>query len=221
MNKAQEKAIIWDFDGTIYHSEDSYREYAKCIGNLIGSSDGDFVEKCMGVIKDRENKVGDDGWAVIANLSKGRISEAEMNKCFAEVRNKMNMGRISVTLQKSAVEILKIRRVKHFLLTNTPEAYASPLLENLGIKGMFHKIIYSSKKPDLFKEITGDLLMQENIEASNVLSIGDNYKNDILPSIQMGFTTVFIQLYERNSRADLTVSSLNEAIPFIEKFIEG
>ena len=33
----------------------------------------------MQVIKDKENKVGDDGWAIIANLANGSVSREEMD----------------------------------------------------------------------------------------------------------------------------------------------
>ena len=39
---------------------------------------------------DRENKVGDDGWAIIANLANGSVSREEMDMCFARTREKMN-----------------------------------------------------------------------------------------------------------------------------------
>lgn len=66
-----------------------------------------------------------------------------------------------------------------------------------------------------------DLLTTENIRSEDILSIGDNYKNDIIPSMEMGFKTVFIQNYQRDSKADLTVKQLEDAIPFIENFVKN
>lgn len=220
MSSKSAKVIIWDFDGTIYHSEESYREYAKCIGSLMKDNES-FADKSMQVINDKKNEIGDDGWAIIANLASGYVTKEEMDMCFARTREKMNDGKIAVNLQSTAVKILNFRDVRHILLTNTPEKYAIPLLENFGIKNLFYRIVCSAKKPDSFKNIVNDLLRDEDTLPEDVLSIGDNYRNDILPSMEMGFKTVFIQNYQRSSRADLTVRKLDEAIPFIENFVKG
>lgn len=220
MFKKRIKVILWDFDGTIYHSEDSYREYAKCIESVMKNSDS-FANKSMQVIKDKENKVGDDGWAIIANLANGSVTREEMDMCFARTREKMNEGKIKINLQSTAVKILKKQEIRHILLTNTPEKYVIPLLENFGIKNLFYRIVCSAKKPDSFKNVMNDLLTRENIRSEDILSIGDNYKNDIIPSMEMGFKTVFIQNYQRDSKADLTVNQLEDAIPFIENFVKN
>ena len=57
MFKKRIKVILWDFDGTIYHSEDSYREYAKCIESVMKNSDS-FANKSMQVMEKKFDEVG-------------------------------------------------------------------------------------------------------------------------------------------------------------------
>jgi putative hydrolase of the HAD superfamily len=219
LNKVK-KAILWDFDGTLYSSKESYLNYSKCISDLSGEKYENFSEECMRVINDHEKYIAEDGWAIIAKLAREKGFEKVLDPCFNLTREKMNKGEIRMILNKEAIEIIRNSNVYHILATNTPEKYAKPMLIHFGIEFMFNKIYYSSKKPYGLEEISKDFLNMLDIAPQDVLSIGDNYINDIIPSLKIGFKTVFIQSYPRKSDSHLSVNNFKKAIPFIEKFLE-
>ncbi|MHB1440640.1 MAG: HAD family hydrolase [Cuniculiplasma sp.] len=221
MTNNRNKLIIWDFDGTIYHSPASYEEYARCIGRAMGEDENEFVSHIMAIIEDSSRNQGEDGWAIIANIARDRVGNDLLNQCFARTRELMNRGIIPVNLSDSALNILRDQRVYHILLTNTPEKYAMPMIRNFRIDSYFDRIYCSASKPGGFCEKVRSIMETYPIPPENIMSIGDNYTNDIIPSLEMGLITVYIQNYPRDSKANITVKKLEDALHFIKNFIEG
>lgn len=215
------KGIIWDFDGTIYQSPDSYMEYARCVAEKIGKDGDDFISKVEMAMAGKSSYVADDGWAIVANMSREYTTKDKLDECFVRTREKMNRGEISMVLSEAALKVLRDRRAFHILITNTPEPFAIPLLNSFNITPYFDRVIFGAGKPDGMMKNIIEILDSKSIEPQQILSIGDNYINDIFPSIQMGLNTIYIKNYPRDSDADITVRSLDDAMGFIEEFLKS
>ncbi len=91
---------------------------------------------------------------------------------------------------------LKERNIKLFIVTGSPKIWSDNCLEKLKIKNFFTEILnnnfYQEKKEKAYSYI----LEKYQLEPKNVLVVGDNYKNDILPAENLGISAVHIDLAE-------------------------
>ncbi|SDH92494.1 putative hydrolase of the HAD superfamily [Alteribacillus persepolensis] len=78
------------------------------------------------------------------------------------------------------------------LLTNSEADDVERLLETLDLKGVFHHIIPNAKKPAQTRAHFASIVEEYDVRAEEVVSIGDNYLNDIVPAENMGMQAVLI-----------------------------
>jgi HAD superfamily hydrolase (TIGR01509 family) len=81
---------------------------------------------------------------------------------------------------------------KIVLVTNSDIDDVGRLLKELNLDGSFEDIVTSAKKPSRTVEIFNQLLEQYEVSADEVVSIGDNFINEIAPAIQMGMNAIYI-----------------------------
>ncbi|SFA94083.1 putative hydrolase of the HAD superfamily [Lentibacillus halodurans] len=90
-------------------------------------------------------------------------------------------------------DLLKLEeRFNLVLLTNSQADDVERLLKALDLEGIFHHIIPNAKKPAQTKAHFRSLLQQYDVKPAEVISIGDNYLNDIVPAENMGMHAVLI-----------------------------
>jgi Predicted hydrolase (HAD superfamily) len=75
------------------------------------------------------------------------------------------------------------------------------------------------KKPEGLKTLGEKLMEDPGFDPKMVLSVGDNYTNDIKISEILGFTTLYIDSYGSGYTGTMTVRKFREGISFIEKFL--
>ncbi|MBU9723474.1 MULTISPECIES: HAD family hydrolase [Bacillaceae] len=100
-------------------------------------------------------------------------------------------------------ELEKIPHLKSFLnqlkeeativlITNSDEEDVRRLLTELDLDGVFHEVITSAKKPTKTTAYFEELKKKFNIEADEIVSIGDNFINEIAPALLLGMNAVYI-----------------------------
>ncbi|WEG13004.1 HAD family hydrolase [Pullulanibacillus sp. KACC 23026] len=121
---------------------------------------------------------------------------------------------------KEVLEALHGKK-KLVLLTNSPEADSEVILQKLGLDKVFHLKLFNGSKPVRTLERFETVKETFNVEYSNILSIGDNWLNEIRPVQPLGCSTIYIDHHNLGSpdSADLVVSSMTEALPFLKKLV--
>ena len=96
------------------------------------------------------------------------------------------------TLQ--ALEILRRRGHRLWLLSNAQRAFTAYELRHLGLDDQFDAIYISSdygcRKPD--SRFLGALLDEQNLDAANCIMIGNDRETDIAGAKKMGLATLYM-----------------------------
>lgn len=96
---------------------------------------------------------------------------------------------------QSIMLLEKYHDIPKCIVSNGQRVFSEPELRFLGFHQYFDHIIFSSdlgyKKPD--KRIFEKALELLGLEASEVISIGDTPKNDIIPPLELGMQAMHIQ----------------------------
>lgn len=81
---------------------------------------------------------------------------------------------------------------KIILVTNSDRDDVERLLKELNLDGIFEDIVTSAKKPSRTVEIFSQLIERYEANPEEVVSIGDNFINEIFPALQMNMSAIYI-----------------------------
>lgn len=70
---------------------------------------------------------------------------------------------------------------------------------------MFEDFVFRAKKPFETLNHFRRWLDKYDVAPEFAVSVGDHYRNEILPAIQLGMKTVYVDRYIREPRPDVTV----------------
>ena len=108
--------------------------------------------------------------------------------------------------------VSRLRR-PHWIFTNSSSEHANSVLEALGVRELFPRIIDIRALDFLCKPLEGAYLRALQIagleSAEGVLLIEDSERN-ITPAVKLGFQTVYLSLNGASPSAHQTVKSLHE-----------
>jgi len=121
---------------------------------------------------------------------------------------------------KSCLEILK-ENITLVLITNSPEVDSEEILNKLGLNGLFTEKIFRALKPSETFNHFKYLSDKYSISFSEILSIGDNYINEILPVQSLSCQTIYIDPHNTSyePKANITVSKISEIIPILNNLV--
>lgn len=90
--------------------------------------------------------------------------------------------------------LIKLSKNKHLILvTNSEEDDVNRLLTKLDLQNIFDDIFPSANKPANSREHFQYIKTKYEINPKHILSIGDNFINDIAPAIQLDMHGLYIQ----------------------------
>lgn len=173
---------------------------------------------------DRETmcNVGDLWWVPNSIGRHYGLTGEQAQNSFIETREFMMTDEFvmnPVPLFKETLESIR-DHVKLVLLTNSPQPDSEQIINKLGLSEVFHQTIFEGRKPSLTKERFTEIKNAFNVEFTAILSIGDNYINEILPAKKLGCRTLFIDPHQlgMEESADKVVKNIAETIPVLEQF---
>ncbi|MFA9555910.1 HAD family hydrolase [Evansella sp. AB-rgal1] len=91
------------------------------------------------------------------------------------------------------------------LLTNSDKEDVGRLLTELDLQGVFHEIVTSAQKPTKTTLLFEQLIEKYGVEPKEVVSIGDNFINEIAPALLMDMRAVYIAEHSHQAHHDSLV----------------
>ncbi len=166
--------------------------------------------------------VGDLWWLPAAIASHYGLSLKGSYEAFLETRSYMmgaNFSMEKVPGFKEALLGLKKKGFNLALLTNSPETDSEVILSKLGFEHLFEMKVFEGQKPSLTQERFQEIKDYFQVEFCEMLSIGDNWINEILPATELGCSTILIDAYSVSeiSHADRIVRDIIELIPLLDQ----
>jgi FMN phosphatase YigB (HAD superfamily) len=165
--------------------------------------------------------VGDLWWVPVSIARHYGLSGEESYQAFLETRKYMMTPEFQLTkipcLKETLEEIND--EIKLVLLTNSPKTDSEVLLSKLDLHQVFHKKIFMAKKPTLTHQHFDSIKKEFNVNYHHILSIGDNWLNEILPAKRLGCSTILIDPHHiaDDQYADIVVSTVSQLIPILKK----
>lgn len=109
--------------------------------------------------------------------------------------------------------LLKLKETKQIVLvTNSDIDDVGRLLKELEIDTIFEHVVTSAQKPSKTDEILARLMSQYEVNPEEIVSVGDNFINEIAPALKMGMKAIYIDPLkpEVNHERLMVVGRLNE-----------
>ncbi|MGV3487158.1 MAG: HAD family hydrolase [Tuberibacillus sp.] len=165
--------------------------------------------------------IGDLWWVPVPIARHYGLDAESGHQAFIETREYMMGPDFTMKKTPGLVETFKElhKDKKLVLLTNSPEPDSRAIIEKLGLNGLFHKYIFSGKKPTHTVERFETIRRDFGVSFNEMLSIGDNWVNEIHPVQQLGVKTLFINQYDLagDFQADYVVTHIEEALGILKK----
>jgi FMN phosphatase YigB (HAD superfamily) len=168
--------------------------------------------------------IGDLWWLPITIARHYGLSANLSYKAFLETRSFMMGPEFFMTRVPGFMDILVKIKEKGFkltLLTNSPEPDSEIILSKLGLEKLFDLKIFEGKKPTHTAKRFNDIKEHFQVEYIQILSIGDNWINEILPATELGCSTILIDPYfvSKKTYADHVVRDITQLIPLLSDML--
>lgn len=219
-------ALVWDLDGTLYRGTAACRHYASGIAETMSEDRRDaYLEAVERFLGGAGGVEAADGWEAAVLLAGGeRGASRAFGEAFARTRAFMLTEACELEVPRGVRELLEgvegsVRRV---LVSNTPSYGVLPLLDRLGVLGLFDEIVCDSAKPFRFDIRLRALADTLGLSCESVLSIGDHFVNDIEPALAGGCATAYVDPFDvgPRGRADLEGARFEDLVEPIEQWLE-
>ncbi|WP_052158649.1 HAD family hydrolase [Halobacillus sp. BBL2006] len=138
--------------------------------------------------------IGDGWWLPYSVAMHYGVATREARKCYTATKNFMSSNQFQLTKTRGLKESLHNWKAdKVLILVTNSEAYdVERILKILELEGIFHRIVHSAEKPIRTKAIFQEMLEAYGLEPEGIVSIGDNFMNEIAPALEMDMKAIFI-----------------------------
>ena len=166
--------------------------------------------------------IGDLWWVPSSIARHYGATKEQTSQAFLETREFMMSNQFILNpvegLKETLEEISSRAHIPLILLTNSPESDSEAILKKLELSNLFHHKIFEAHKPTLTQKHFKQIRDTFNISYAEILSIGDNYQNDIAPAKLLGCGTLYIDPHRisNNNAADIIVHQIKEVISILK-----
>ncbi|GIN63541.1 hypothetical protein J27TS8_35340 [Robertmurraya siralis] len=165
--------------------------------------------------------IGDPWWISTAIAGHYGLSSKECYAAFLETRTYMMGPEFTMKPITGFKDVLSDihKNVKLVLLTNSPQPDSEAILAKIGLDQVFDMKIFNGEKPTRTIERFEKIKNQFSVEFDEIVSVGDNWINEIRPVRTLGCGTIFIDPHGVGdpTSADFVCTNMREAIPFLRK----
>ncbi len=166
--------------------------------------------------------VGDLWWVPTAVAAHYGLSPAERWQAFLNTRDYMAGPDFSLTPVPGLAQTLtdlRRRGVVQVLTTNSPQPDSEILLHKAGLDGLLDRAYFLSNKPAGFPAVVREVCQEFGVAPPAMLSVGDNYVNELAPARELGMRTAFIDPHDTGPAlpCDLRVGRVAELLPYLHQ----
>lgn len=139
--------------------------------------------------------IGDGWW--LPNVCAKHFGVADTYPAYEKTKEYMATDQFQLTqIPKLRDSLWHLKEKKEIILiTNSQADDVQRLLQQLNLEGIFENIITQAKKPQITMNHFSAIMKKYAVKPEKMLSIGDNYINEIAPAIRLGMNTIFIDVY--------------------------
>ncbi|CAG9621499.1 HAD family hydrolase [Sutcliffiella rhizosphaerae] len=164
--------------------------------------------------------IGDLWWIPVSIAKHYGLSSEDAYSAFLQTREHMMTDSFILEPLKEFAQVLEKLHGKYklVLMTNSPQTDSDVILKKLGFTSYFHEKIFEANKPASTSEQLTYISNKFNVSFEEMLSIGDNYINEILPAARLGCHTICIDSFNlfEESESNITVKNLAELAELLE-----
>ena len=226
--------LVVDFDGTVYRDDAPVRYYA------LRAAEGLPVEERARLLDRFEAYLAEgvraadrygaasaavlrnsvDSWGAAQALAAlSGVGPAAIEAAFLASREYMLSRECRVEAVPALVDAFSELRgeVRIVLATNSPAGGLEPLLDRLGVTGLFDEVLAGAAKPEgLRRWLAGEVASRP---ATEVFSLGDHYFNEIEPAVAVGACAGYIDRFGRaDGPATAVGSTVEELLPALAEW---
>ena len=226
----QSPVLVTDFDGTLYRGDDPIRHYAeRAAQQLTGERRRSLLEGVDRYLDRGAAALPEavDGWEAVAVLGRRQgLDEAALDAAFTSTRAYMLEPGCALEVPAGYADLLREVRaegVRVVLATNSPAAGLDALLRRLDVLPLVDEVVSGTGKPSgLARLLRRELGLAEDMPAwqipsavgARLLVIGDHWRNDIQPGLEIGAVAAYI---DRFGRAD---GPARASAPLVEDLLD-
>ncbi|UQN30943.1 HAD family hydrolase [Brachybacterium kimchii] len=185
--------VVFDFDGTVCLGDGPVLAYAEAACARMQADDARSVRsRFEDWMAGRSSDHHADAYVALAALARP-ILGAELSEAYLDSRRRLVHDDLGVRPPEGLLDLLdelSEAGVRRALLTNSPAVGMDETLVHLGVRGRFDQIVVGAKKPSRMPEHLRAVLGDE--PAHHLVSIGDNWRNDVAPAVDLGAVGMLI-----------------------------
>jgi FMN phosphatase YigB (HAD superfamily) len=226
------RVLVLDFDGTAYRGDEPIMGYAGAVAARLDPGAGTRMvamaqQFCATgtVPPGATSRQPEDGWDAVGLLATGLgMPPRPLRDAFDRARSDLVAGRYRIEAPGGLAEMLRRCRdgagCRVVLASNSPQDSVTPVLIRLGLLGEFDAVVAGAGKPDGL--LAAAETVAAGVAATDVLSVGDHYVNDIAPAAAAGAATGYLNPYRLGGRsATFSAPALEQMYPDIRRWCAG
>jgi FMN phosphatase YigB (HAD superfamily) len=171
------------------------------------------------VVPDHETifNVGDLWWVPTA-ISAHYGGKAEHHQAsFLKIRETMMLPEFEIAPIADLTDAVAALhgKIVRILATNSPQPDSEAILRKVGLLEHLDKLYFNCRKPAGIERIMREVAAEHGLQFDEILSIGDNLTNEIVPAKALGCQTVFIDPHGIGAgpEADLIIKEMRQFLP--------
>jgi FMN phosphatase YigB (HAD superfamily) len=154
------------------------------------------------------------------------LTHTDIEPAFLAARTALERNEFDVHADPALVDLLTDRPpdVRVVLGTNSPDIGVTRLLDKLGVRELLDDVRTSQRKdtPNGMPNLLADIERAFGVPATQVLSVGDNWFNDLAPVAEAGGATAYVDRFgHAELPADLRSETVAGLIPGIRTWLAG
>ncbi len=200
--------LLLDFDGTVCLGDGPVWAYAEAVVDVVRqhlqwASEADSIaENMRAELAAFLNGSGEgprypDGYAAVAALAAGQLTQGELHAAYAASRRTLAGGDITVTAPEGLADLLGELggQVTRIVITNAPDEGVRTTLDQIGLGGVIDEVVTGVGKPSGWNGLLRTLLQGRS--PVDVMAVGDIWVNDLQPPLEAGCCTALIDRFDR------------------------
>lgn len=139
--------------------------------------------------------IGDGWWLPFSVAMHYGMEVEEARACYVKTKDFMATEEFRMSKTKGLKAALKKWKEEKLLIliTNSEDYDVENILNKIDLSGLFHDRIPSAYKPQKTERHFQAIMNRYNLKPDRVISIGDNFLNEIAPALNMGMKALFVQ----------------------------